>query len=447
MMEAPVRVGCWAVLAGVVCGVCVQKAGGAIPEKAIIRELPLPEIGLEFYSEGWNLNDLGTVVGNVLIGAEEITGVRPFRWPPGQEPVVLPWLGLGFAGNSEARAINSSNMIVGDAGPGANAVVWTPPGYLGTFVIDPSLPGTDKKTGMVMTGVNDRGEGVGVAYPGNPFRTLSHLVWQYLELPFGGVAAFELAINESSLTVGTVYTEGNPPHGALWQEDGTHQLASEFSTFRAINDLDRIAGTVMLPNMQGLDGPRPAMWTSLSDSPTILGDPDSGTAVSIDNLNRVLIAGGNQPDRIWEAGQTRTLMELLGEQSTWTHLSAYAMNDRGQITGLGMKGDGTTAAFLLTLGLLGDMNGDAKVNAFDVTDFELGLASHVQYFIKHRHLAPDGLGDLNGDRVLTAFDTSGFEMLLASGGASAPEPASLGLLLLSALATLRRRSRLTRRAG
>ncbi len=84
--------------------------------------------------------------------------------------------------------------------------------------------------------------------------------------------------------------------------------------------------------------------------------------------------------------------------------------------------------------LLGDMNGDGVVDAFDAHPFEVALASPEKYMELYPGLDPTCRGDTNGDGVVDAFDVPGFEQILAAAGASAvvPEPASLILMTLGA---------------
>ena len=83
--------------------------------------------------------------------------------------------------------------------------------------------------------------------------------------------------------------------------------------------------------------------------------------------------------------------------------------------------------------LLGDLDGNGVLNAFDVDDFELALADRPAFDSAQPDLEADVLGDLNGDGVLNAFDVDDFELTLASSTA-VPEPGSgVGILLLLAL--------------
>ncbi len=92
-----------------------------------------------------------------------------------------------------------------------------------------------------------------------------------------------------------------------------------------------------------------------------------------------------------------------------------------------------------TLVVLGDMNGDGALDAFDVAPFELALADRTAYAATYPGLDPDVFGDMNFSGELDAFDVSAFEAALAGGGMSVPEPAAGMLLGLLALTCPRRR--------
>lgn len=68
--------------------------------------------------------------------------------------------------------------------------------------------------------------------------------------------------------------------------------------------------------------------------------------------------------------------------------------------------------------ILGDMDGNGKVDAFDVDDFELALSDKAAFIAAHPGLDPDRIGDMDASGVLDAFDVGGFEALLAGGGAA-----------------------------
>ncbi len=89
--------------------------------------------------------------------------------------------------------------------------------------------------------------------------------------------------------------------------------------------------------------------------------------------------------------------------------------------------------------ILGDMNGDGALDAFDVAPFELALADRDAYAAQFPDIDPDVRGDFDGMGGLDAFDVSGFEVALAGSGGAVPEPASLALVGIGMAAMMRRR--------
>lgn len=90
----------------------------------------------------------------------------------------------------------------------------------------------------------------------------------------------------------------------------------------------------------------------------------------------------------------------------------------------------------------GDFDRDGHANVADVAAAESALADLIKYRSSHGNMTAAQLvsiGDLNGDTMVTNADLQGLIVLLANGGgggliAAVPEPASLVILALGALA-------------
>ena len=111
--------------------------------------------------------------------------------------------------------------------------------------------------------------------------------------------------------------------------------------------------------------------------------------------------------------------------------------------------------------LPGDMDGNGRVDNFDISSFELALTDPDAYLRAHPALVNfHQRADINGDGILTNFDIGYMEALLTSYGvamssaaatsATVPEPASGALLLVGGAvlaAVYRGRLRRQRRSG
>lgn len=87
----------------------------------------------------------------------------------------------------------------------------------------------------------------------------------------------------------------------------------------------------------------------------------------------------------------------------------------------------------------GDMNGDGRVDNFDIHDFETALVNPEEYSRRYPYYA-QSVGDINNDGVFDNFDIAPFEHLVAFGpggqeAGAVPEPTA-GLLALTGIALL-----------
>lgn len=89
--------------------------------------------------------------------------------------------------------------------------------------------------------------------------------------------------------------------------------------------------------------------------------------------------------------------------------------------------------------VLGDLDGNGHLDAFDVDDFELALSDEFEFIYTHPDIDPNFVGDMNDDETFDAFDVAGFESTLAGTSAQTlPMPTSGMILFLSGFAALRR---------
>jgi uncharacterized membrane protein len=169
------------------------------------------------------------------------------------------------------------------------------------------------------------------------------------------------AINDSGLVAGNARLATNQQRAILWAADGSATILALgadqfFSRARAINELGSVAGQVFFGdgsflgsvwsgNNQFLLNPTGAGYVQS----TTRGINSAGTVVGFANdLDGTLPTFG----QIWTfngTGYTATALDsLVVNLGGWQTQAAQAINDRGQIVGLGIDPNGLQRAYLLT---------------------------------------------------------------------------------------------------
>lgn len=134
------------------------------------------------------------------------------------------------------------------------------------------------------------------------------------------------------------------------------------------------------------------------------------------------------------------VVDLLASQPTADELSEFGFPNEMPLI---VSGDDRFFEVVYSITIVGDLNGDGRVDQLDVSPFVLALTDPDAYAAQYPDLDPLLLGDIDASGALNCDDVKAFLDLLVGGpGASAvPEPATLMALTAGAcLALLRRRT-------
>jgi probable HAF family extracellular repeat protein len=262
------------------------------------------------------INDSGQIAATVFL-----TGWRAGTWDAVN--------GFNYICDVESYAfgLNNRGQIAGSYGAAQKAVVWS--GGAVTNI----LPGDLESKAM---GINDNGtvagtkcvDGLGYAF------TWSNGV--VTELGQGRAKA----INSKGQVAGTTYF-GNTRHAVVWDNSTVIDLgAFAYFTPITINDMSDVLIT---------DGQESFIWSN--GSVVQLGKCE---VFGMNNLGQVVGLKENSEGwwtaYLWDkSGTAADLNTIIPENSGWQKLTcAIAINNSGQIVGMGIMDDGTYATYLLT---------------------------------------------------------------------------------------------------
>ena len=350
-----------------------------------------------FFSGGVGINEAGDVGG----GANDATELQhAVIWPRGEiDPIDLGWPG----GNAFAIGPNNRGQVSAlteTSEPDPNnedlcgfgthricvASVW----QRGVWTRLPSLGGLNAEA----ANLNDRGEVAGAAETpvvdpscaeGTPFQLhqFQPVLWmsqgsgfEVRRLPVlpGDQVGFAFDDNDRGQVVGstgacaTTFVAGAArlagPHAVLWDSDGQRTAipldppgsTDALSTAYGINNRGQIAGA------SGTTSLRSWVWSSRTGRiwlGTLPGDLGSvpqwinnrGQVVGascVDTPLCVLGPGVQLRAYLWQDGVMADLNDLIASDSHLYLGVALAINDRGQITGIGVTNEGEPHAFLAT---------------------------------------------------------------------------------------------------
>jgi probable HAF family extracellular repeat protein len=162
-----------------------------------------------------------------------------------------------------------------------------------------------------------------------------------------------LDINNEGQVVGYSDSKDGPYHAFRWS-NGTMTdlgtLGGNYSEAYAINKAGDVVGTADITKSSR--DQHAFLWSNASgtmtDLGTLTGDDEYIYATDINNAGRV-IGYTNNDAFTWYKGTMTDLNTLLPENSGWKIIRVYAINNHGQIAGLGtFDGGDTYTAVLLT---------------------------------------------------------------------------------------------------
>ena len=448
----------WAPVFRAICTALIMCwSSSALAIKFSLEEIPA------FNGRVWNslvsLNDRGQIVGQSYASSPAIS----FVWDHGTFTDLADLGGLAQIGSVRAVDINNRGQVVGNMLEAFNSQLPTQDGMGRAFIWENGATQViPHSIALNANAINNAGQvAVSTSYwdDGDPQPpTHDAHVWSEASglktLPrLDGPEASAAAISENGLVVGRamlrpVLGERIKMQPYLWSAaTGTQPIAGlDTSHFpEAVNDRGDIVGDSR--TFTGSSTDHRAFLHR--DGELIDLQPDEAEQSSAYGLNE---AG-------WVVGYTSTsearrpflhagrqfhyLDELV--ESDWRSLgTAVDVNNLGQIVGRGINALGETRSYLLTpIATPGDLNGDDRMDRFDIAPFELALTD-LAAFLDQFPLALDYAkrGDLNDDGVMDNFDMRPFEerlsleFRLAASGAAVPEPSACVLMTIGAAGAL-----------
>jgi probable HAF family extracellular repeat protein len=372
------------------------------PEPVRYTVIDLGPVGNSFSQATW-LNNHGLVTG--FDTASDGTS-HAVLWYKG---VITDISKPGLGGpNSSAGGVNESGQVLGEAdtsskdpnnenfcddGTGLQclAFLW----QNGVITPLPTLGGTNNGFGAI----NNRGEvsgfaenstpdpecpsGVKVNGTGPQVLDFEAVIWgpkpgeiRELRPLDGDTVGIALGINDKGQAVGSSGTCANTyfppfaagPHAVLWEKDGSvHDLGNLGGTANpavlglgnvafAINNRGQVTGISALSDSEiG----HPFLWTTkkgMQDLGLLSGDV-MGAGLDINNEGEVVgasVGGDGNPLTgsprafLWQSGVMSDLNALVPADTPLYLLTAFAINDRGEIAGFGVNSTMEVHAFLAT---------------------------------------------------------------------------------------------------
>ena len=313
--------------------------------------------GTSSYATGINNN--GQVVGQ----AATAEGFRAFLWSSTGGMVNLGT--LSDSNFSYATGLNDSGQVVGYANVNNAPIAWQWDSKGGLT----SLPTINNAARSYAYGINNQGQIVGYADIG--FDKSVATQWQgtqpAAELNNRSISSIATGVNDKGQVVGQMTTTDGF-RATLWNGGTLTNLGTlnsgDYSYATGLNDKGQVVGysTIGKPtttNASGFLGTtiNAFTWNSSTGMTSLggLSPQDNSYATGI-NENGQVVGYSYGLDRgsyryrafTWDNGALADLNGLIDPALGWALNVANAVNDQGQIVGLGINAAGQSRAFLLT---------------------------------------------------------------------------------------------------
>lgn len=354
-----------------------------------------PTAGWSF--SGWTGGCFGTICTVDKLASTQVVGAAFTQNPPPPEAssytiVAIPPVAGASGGTFSSLAptsINSSGQVVGGFNDCLSiAMSECDHGPFSAFLYDPAKGSTARiaipdATEHTARGINDAGA---IIFNGNPWGVDDGFVLSSGILTHFGQDAFVTGINSSGWVSGTVISTDGRQYAFLWDGTSVRPIAPSRSTSGGLNAGGAVAGEVFANGES-----RASVFTAggVQDLGVLPGDRNS-RAIAINDAGRVVgvssgdftrafvfdLPGGPMRDVVpqgssslsgvnaageavgsflgwdpvsailWHDGTVVDLTRALNDPS-WQLLSATAINDKGQICGVGLH-NGGLYAYVLT---------------------------------------------------------------------------------------------------
>ncbi|MHC4757406.1 MAG: hypothetical protein ACYTE8_02000 [Planctomycetota bacterium] len=288
------------------------------------------------------INESGQVIVTVIPPRGSGTHIRSVIWENG---TVTDLGTLGGVGDTMADGLNDLGQVVGHSGTSNGSTH----GFLWENGAMTDLGAISNDFSRAY-GINNNSQITGWTQIDNspdPRGVTRAFIWENGTMTnlgtLGGWVSYGFSINDFGRVAGYSYNSSGQVHGFFWENNVMTDIGSIVGTFVNINNSGQIVGCST--NGHGF------LWDDgiMTDIGTLGGN--SSKAKSINNVGQVVgsskILTGEKHAFIWENGTMVDLNTLIDPSSEWILNSAYSINDKGWIVGVGIHPDGAMHAFLL----------------------------------------------------------------------------------------------------